>query len=330
MKYASQIIGLKVVAHDTGEQFQKVVDLTFNENSNKLLALVTEAPGLLSSAKIIPFEAIESIGDDAVVVPDKEVEVSADLDAETAAIIKKGISVRGKTVMTEDGRNLGKVSDLQIDELSGTVTDYQTSGGLFADAYNGRSLVPAPMTIRVGEDVVFVPNETAELMQSQLGGLKEAGQNAADKAGELKDQALSKGQELAGNAQDAAGNLRDQAMSPKTQGKLEDAKSAASGLFEQVKQKAVDFKDQASQKVEDRRINGALGKPASRVVLAKDDTVILNVGDIITHEAVEKARMAGELEVLLGSVYRKAPELTTEDMKAKERQPDDGSAAGHI
>jgi uncharacterized protein YrrD len=307
MKYASQITGLKVVAHDTGEAFKKVVDITFDEHTNRLVGLITQSPGLVSEGKVIPFPAVESIGEDAVVVPNKDVEVSVEDDPATKMVLNSS-AVNGKTVMTEDGRDLGKVADLEIDEKSGKITAYKTSGGLFADAYKGRPSVPADMTVRIGEDVVFVPNHTADVMEQQVGGLKAAGQSVAEKAAELKDQALEKGKEAAGGVQAKAGELKEKATS-------EETKSTTGDFMESIKQKAVELKDQATAKIEETRINAALGKPASRVVLDKQDNPILNVGDIITHEAVEKAREAGVLEVLLGSVYKKGPELSTEEMK---------------
>ena len=330
MRYVSKIVGLPILAKDTGEQFSTVKDLIYDEEANRVIAIMTEVPSLLGSARAIAFNQILSVGEDAVVVPAVEVEVKAVDDEMIGQAIKRGTAVVGKTVMTEDGQNLGSISDVQIDEVTGQVLNYQASGGVFSDIYKGKPFIPAPMSIKVGTDVIFVPNSTAQLMEQQAGGLKGAGHTAASTAEDLKDQLWIQGQDLAGTVQDRAGDLREQASSDSVNQKVTQVKEQASGIFMHLKERVGEFKDQATQKVEDSRINGALGKPASRVVLDKSDAIILNVGDTITHEAVEKARTAGELEVLLSSVYNKQPDLTTEDMKAKEPKPLDGSAAARI
>lgn len=55
---------------------------------------------------------------------------------------------------------------------------------------------------------------------------------------------------------------------------------------------------------QEQRIREGLGRPVNRVILAPDDSVILNIGEIITHRAVQSARDAGVLDILLDSVSK--------------------------
>ena len=43
-------------------------------------------------------------------------------------------------------------------------------------------------------------------------------------------------------------------------------------------------------------INDAVGRPVTKVILDRSDEVVLNLGDIITHEAVQRAYEAGILD----------------------------------
>lgn len=54
--------------------------------------------------------------------------------------------------------------------------------------------------------------------------------------------------------------------------------------------------------MEDSKIKAAVGLPVNRFILDKSDQVILENGQLITNEAIEKARGAGMLDVLLSSV----------------------------
>jgi len=180
MKYLSRITGLPIVSFESGEQFAKVEDSIFDQENNQLLGFLTDTGGIFSTAEVIRFQDVKSIGEDALIVPTKNVKISADMDEKISEAIKKDTTALGKTVMTEDGKDLGKISDLEIDEETGKVTGYQTSGGIFTDMYKGKTVVPAPLALRVGENVVFVPNSTVEVMEKQIGGLKAAGQTMAD------------------------------------------------------------------------------------------------------------------------------------------------------
>ncbi|MGL5032320.1 MAG: hypothetical protein ACRC6M_00790, partial [Microcystaceae cyanobacterium] len=100
-------------------------------------------------------------------------------------------------------------------------------------------------------------------------------------------------------------------------------KDGAKGLWVQVKETASHLQDQGNQMIEDKRIQGALGRPVTRVILDRSDEVILNVGELITHQAIADARLADVLEVLLDSVYSETPALSQQQLRA----PEPGKAA---
>lgn len=102
-------------------------------------------------------------------------------------------------------------------------------------------------------------------------------------------------------------------------------KDASANLWDTVKQKASELTGAAHEKkaeydaqAEQSRINNALGRPVTRVILDQQDSVILNTGDLITHAAINQAREAGALEILFDSVYTADPEITPEMLRAQE------------
>ena len=332
MRKGGDILNKQLVTFADGRQIAKIHDLIFDHKKNTVLGFLVDEGGWFSSAKVLSLQDVKSIGEDAVVVQTESAVVSADDRPEMTEVLKSNNILKGTKLMTESGKAVGTLVDLYFDEVSGRVEGYEVSGGLFADMYNGRSMVPAGAPLRMGQDVAFMSDATLEMLENQVGGIKGAAQSAGAAVSTTAHNVSGKAQEYAGTVTTKVGDLKDQATatatSSETGAKVDSAKDAvqdkatelkegASSLWETVKGKAGEYKDQATQKIEETRINRALGKPASRVVLDKNDHVLLNVGDIITHESVEKARMAGELEVLLGSVYEKGPELSTDDMKAK-------------
>lgn len=90
----------------------------------------------------------------------------------------------------------------------------------------------------------------------------------------------------------------------------------ASNLLNKAKNWFSDRREETEQAIQDRQqeqheqhIREALGRPVNRVVLAPDDSIILNVGEVVTNKAVEAARAAGVLDILLSSVSPDAPSI---------------------
>jgi uncharacterized protein YrrD len=439
MRNGKGMIGKPVVAYDTGEEVEKIVDLIFDQENNLLLGFLVDEGGWFSNALVLPLTRIQAIGADAVIVSSKEVITPASYFPKIQSILERDNTLNGTKIMTIDGRDLGTMVDLYFDDFSGAIEGYEVSGGIFADAYSGRSFVPAPDTLKIGEDIAFVPSETADLMEEQVGGIKAALQTAGEKAQEAAQMAntsftnavvnpeeqkafvlgkvaqrtllsangatlIQEGQvitqvhilvaesskmmdelyrsaggsvtdKLAERVTGAVTNISanisiEQALGRRVnkiiftpegsvvavagqivtsrvieraktyhqeQALLEavglttgdalkttssdvgqQVKEGAKGLWEQVKETASNIQEHGNQAIEEKRIKGALGRPVTRVILDRNDEVILNVGELITHQAIDISRQADVLEVLLDSVYTEKPNLSLEEIRAPE------------
>ena len=98
------------------------------------------------------------------------------------------------------------------------------------------------------------------------------------------------------------------------------------GAIKEAAQEAIGYtkkkKEEYDEASLDKKIKDAVGRPVTRVILAPDDHIILNTGDIITNKAVNEALSYDYVDMLLDSVYETEPEITPEMMRAK----DDGDA----
>jgi len=488
MRNGKAMLGKPVVAYDSGEEFRTIIDLIFDQEKNQLLGFLVDEGGWFSNALVLPLKSIQAIGADAVIVASRDTIAPASEFPEIQSILKRDNILKGTRIMTVDGRDLGTMEDLYFDDSTGAIEGYEVSGGIFADAYSGRSFVPAPDTLKIGEDIAFVPAETAALMEEQVGGIRAALQTAGGKVQEIAHTASEKAQaaaQLTGakvqeiahtaseKAQEAAqltgtkfqevtqsantkftnvvvnpeeqetfilgkvaqqtiktpdgghfiqegqivhqadilvarsynmtdelyhatgGSVRDklgerftgavanisanisieqtqgrrvnkmiltpegsvvaaegQIVTPRVieraktyhqeQALLESVgltpvdalkttgsdvgqqvKEGAKGLWEQVKETASNLQEHGSQAIEDKRVKGALGRPVTRVILDRNDEVILNVGELITHQAIAISRQSDVLEILLDSVYTETPKLSLDELRA----PEPGRAA---
>jgi uncharacterized protein YrrD len=98
----------------------------------------------------------------------------------------------------------------------------------------------------------------------------------------------------------------------------------ASDLWDRFTTRLRDMTDAQGQRVDEQQtrttlaqINDAIGRPVTKVILDRNDDVILDLGDIITHQAVQRAYEAGKLDTLLASSYRGEVTFAREEMRAR-------------
>ncbi|MBD1822740.1 PRC-barrel domain-containing protein [Cyanobacteria bacterium FACHB-DQ100] len=296
MRKGSDIIGRTILAFDTGKRVARVQDLIFDQDTNQLLGILVQESGLFHSAKVVPLEAISAFGSDTLIIPTKEAIISTHHDERIHRVFRRNIILKGTRIVTTDGRYLGSVVDLFFDEQTGAIEGYETSGGIFADAYSGRSFIPAPQTIRIGRDVTFVPPETAELMEEQVGGIRGAMQSASARIQEGSEAA---GQSIQTAAQSTQEQLQRSAEAANT--RLQAATTTVSNGFENGTHSATTT--MTNQLVDpDEQFAYVIGKTVDRDIYTDDGQLLIGKDQVITLTVAEAARYAGELE----SLYRAA------------------------
>lgn len=292
MRQGTDILGKSVFAYDSGKILESVRDLIFDHETNRVLGFLVSEAGWFKSARILPLSSVKAIGPSGIITSNKNTLVAAKTISRVKALLKEDNVLRGTKIMTTDGRNLGTMVDLFFDEVTGLVEGYEVSGGLFADAYSGRSFVPALQTFTIGEDVAFVSPETAELMEEQVGGMRGALLSAGDRLQEAGQYTGSKLQE--------AGHY--------TSEKLQAATAAAQKDWEAITRDASEQYEIARRNAEisitntvvspDDQRAYALGKTTQDAVLDGQGHTLFPAGLEITVVEVEKATDNGVLDRL--------------------------------
>ncbi len=270
MRKGSDLIGKTVITFDTGKRLSRVQDLIFDQEQNQLLALLIDEGGLFRSATVLPLESVQAIGTDAIVVPSRSAIDSAEHFPRIRRILEYNNVLKGTILLTVDGRYLGRMVDLYFDDQTRAIEGYEVSGGLFADTYTGRSFVPAPKTIHIGDDVAFVPSEVADLMEEQVGGLKAALQTAGE------------------NLQTATQTTGDRLQSATEQTKL--------GFQEAGRNASVSLTNAIVSPAEQKAY--VVGKPVQTEVKTADGLVVFPAGQTVTAEDAAFAEQQGLLTAL--------------------------------
>ncbi|WP_293909545.1 PRC-barrel domain-containing protein [Deinococcus sp.] len=351
-----EMIGRSIMALSSGTQIDKVHDLVFDHDANQVLALLVDEGGWFRAAKVVPFEAVRSVGEDAVMIDDESHVVSARDDSRIADLLDTKIGLIGTRLLTTDGRDLGKIADVYFDEASGKVLGYEATGGLFSDLSSGRTFVPAPESISIGENAAIVPVSVATAMEEQeAGGLqgafKSAGESISTAASTVSENVKAGYENLATATKErqkdyvvgkVAGSdvssddgavivtkgqtiTEAQASLAETHGALGSLVAAATGgtmqaayssAAETVQSKAEDF-SQASQ---ERQTEYVVGKVAGSTVTADDGTVITHQGDTISAVQAANASRLGALGSLVASATSGSIKGRIEDLSSASRE----------
>ncbi|MBD2576380.1 PRC-barrel domain-containing protein [Oscillatoria sp. FACHB-1406] len=115
---------------------------------------------------ILPLGAVSAIGKDAIVV-----DADGWLALSHRSKFQRYRSSRdlaiNRQILTLDGQNLGRASDIYFDPETGKIEGYEAFGGKYADPETGKSFVPANRIIEISDREIRVAPETIERMQER-------------------------------------------------------------------------------------------------------------------------------------------------------------------
>jgi uncharacterized protein YrrD len=286
-----KILG-KTVYTTTGDEQGSIADIYFEESTGTVVGYEISG-GMLgdvaSGRSYLATEEITGIGDDVIYV---EPETAAALEEQEGGL---------KGSMRTAGEKLGGARDAAM-----------AKAGEARDGARRRAADADPETALIGRRTGSdVETDSGSVIVPKGRRVRQEDIDAAKAAGKL--QALTASVAL-GDAQAAGDDAKDA---------LASAGDTAGSLWEQFTAKIAEMTDatgrrvdaaQTKQRLDD--IADAIGRPVSKVILDRQDNVVLNMGDIITHQAIQRAYESGGLDSLLGSVYKGDVSFTKEEMRA--------------
>lgn len=283
---ATEIIGLPVITLDTGEEVEYVSDVLYDLKSHSVAALLVGSGGWFSEAKVINITDIHTIGTDAVMIPSASViKTAGDFKENNLAQVAKDREYLRKTRMvTEQGEEIGKVTDVFFSIPSGTVSYFEVSEGLLEDAMEGRKTVNVADIITIGQDATIVRTHTQEDVNQQIdGGIKKAIENTKEDTKEAFDELKEDARIAADKTQKKYDEIKND---PNTQNKVQQAENKARQITDRTKNAVSQAKTKAHDKIKD----DVVGKYLTKNVLADGDEVIGERGDMITREMLHQAQ----------------------------------------
>jgi len=158
MRSGDAIVGLPVMDLATGNQVGVVKKLVFNRSQDRLLGIVIDEGGWFRDARVIPFEAVRQLGENAVILTDAGAILAVEEQSRLKTFIAENSSIKGMRVITESGKEIGVVDEIMFDPAAGTVEAFRISGGLLQDLVEGKGVLPVPPGITAGPDTIIIPD----------------------------------------------------------------------------------------------------------------------------------------------------------------------------
>ncbi|KUK30974.1 MAG: PRC-barrel domain containing protein [Thermoanaerobacterales bacterium 50_218] len=151
MRKGREIIGLPVIDLATGKEVGIVVDLVCDPQTHRLTHLLLEGSGVKPKQKVVSFQEVAAVGDDAVTLNSSK--DSDDLPPENGVKVKEKA---GFLVITPEGKNLGTFEDVVVEVPGGRLLGYEISAGIVDDLISGRSVIEPLHVLNWGEEAVIV------------------------------------------------------------------------------------------------------------------------------------------------------------------------------
>lgn len=167
---AQEISGCPVVTLD-GELEAEIKDVIFETSGGRVGGFTLRNPGLFSRSRkdSLPWTGVHGVGRDAVMVETVEVLVpTAELAPREHA---RNADVLGDRVLTDDGRDLGKVVDVVLQGGAGLdVVGYEVEASEGLGTAGRHVFLPLPDTVSVSGQNLIVPAAAAEFVSDDLSG----------------------------------------------------------------------------------------------------------------------------------------------------------------
>lgn len=294
MKKSVEILGLPIISITEGRELGMSKTLLIDAKNGTVAAITIEDEDWYRGVKLIPYESVIAIGDDAVTVTNSENILTLDDAGDYEQLLDDNIRIIGTKAITKSGSIQGKISELyigddgKIEKCEITAPDGTTSD-VTADQisiFGKQVTVIDPNAEKKNELTADAPSEKAAPKAEAP-----APQAAPAPKAEAKPEAPKAEPPKAEAPVKAPAKEEKPAAAPKAPEKP----AAPAVKPTPAPAPKADPKQAAADKAtEERHRRFLLGKKATRTIKMDNGIVIVEEGQDITEEVLQKAKLANK------------------------------------
>lgn len=176
-----KLCGLLIITISGGESVGTVKDVVIDPLAKRVAFFLVEDPAWLGGAKVVPFDAIRGIGEDAAIIEEPEEVILVSESEEAEELLKKNIRLIGTKAITTAGESLGNVVDFWVDPKNGEIASCDVKK---SDSSTPVS-IPHKRLLTLGKDALIALTEAEEKIGERKAVAKKA-EKPAPKAKEAE------------------------------------------------------------------------------------------------------------------------------------------------
>ena len=290
MKKSVEILGLPIISITEGRELGMSKTLLIDAKNGSVAAITIEDEDWYRGVKLIPYESVIAIGDDAVTITNSENILKLDDAGDYEQLLDDNIRVIGTKAITKGGSIQGKISEIyigddgKIEKCEITAPDGSTSE------------VTADQISIFGKQVTVIDPDAEK--KAEAPAVKPAAPASTPAAPAPQPAAKPAApapapQHTAPAASKPAAAPAPQQPAAKPAAPAEAPKAAAPQPAKPAPK--ADPKQAAADKAtEERHRRFLLGKKATRTIKMDNGIVIVEAGQDITEEVLQKAKLANK------------------------------------
>lgn len=284
MKKSVEILDLPIISITEGRELGMSKSLLIDAKNGRIAAITIEDEDWYRGVKLLPYESVIAIGEDAVTITNSENIITLEDAGDYETLLDDNIRVIGTKAITRSGTIQGKISEMSIGD-DGKIEKCEIT------APDGTpSEIPADQISIFGKQVTVIDPEQGEKKTESVSHPAKA----AAKPGNIPSPAKAEPSKAVPQPSKAA-----PAVAKKAEEKPAPAKEAVKPATPApAAQPAAEKPDQAKQladkATEERHRRFLLGKKAARTIKTDNGIVIVEAGKDITEEVLQKAKLANK------------------------------------
>jgi len=289
MKKSVEILGLPIISITEGRELGISKSLLIDAKNGSVSALIIEDADWYRGVKLLPYDSVIAIGDDAITITNSENILKLDEATAYEPLLNENVRVIATKAITKAGSIQGIVDEIFIDE-SGKIAKCAIS----SEGSQELKEISAEQISIFGKQVTIIDSKIPEKKNENVTVAEATPAKSEEKSPEPPTVEPVKA-EIKAEPEKAAEPEKQEAK-PEPE-KVEPAKAEMKpeAKAETAKPVVADQAKQLNDKVvEERHRRFLLGKKAARRIATDNGIVIVEAGADITEEVLQKAKLANK------------------------------------
>lgn len=305
MKKSVEIIGLPVISITEGRELGMSKSLLIDAKNGAIAAIIIEDEDWYRGVKLLPYSSVVAIGADAVTVINSETILTLEDAGDYEAMMDENVRVIGTKAITKSGTIQGKVVEIYVGE-GGKIEkcEIESEDGSLSEITSDQISIFGKQVTIIDSDtdtekkteklsVATEPEPEPEIAEETVEEpAEEAVEEPVEEAeeeptpepeAEPEEEPVEEGTEAAPEEESVEEPVEEPA---------EEAEPEPEAPQEEPAKEEEDLQQAADNTTSDRQRRFVLGKTARRTLTTPTGVVIVNEGEVVTDEVIQRANLA--------------------------------------